>query len=75
MKQILKQSNSAVVTLQYRSQCIKQIQELQNCDKYQSCRILIKESLTMQITMDCRTTPVVNFRTKLGFRQYDPIMT
>ena len=25
--------------------------------------------------MDCRTTPAVNFRTKLGFRQHDPIMT
>ena len=25
--------------------------------------------------MDCRTTPAVNFRTKLGFSQHDPIMT
>ena len=25
--------------------------------------------------MDCRTTPAVNFRTRLGFRQHDPIMT
>ena len=25
--------------------------------------------------MDCRTTPTVNCRTKLGFRQHDPIMT
>ena len=25
--------------------------------------------------MDCRTTPAVNFRTKLGFRQHDPILT
>ena len=25
--------------------------------------------------MDCRTTPTVNFRTKLGFNQHDPIMT
>ena len=25
--------------------------------------------------MGCRTTPAVNFRTNLGFRQYDPIMT
>ena len=25
--------------------------------------------------MDCRTTPAVNFRTKLGFSQDDPIMT
>ena len=25
--------------------------------------------------MDCRTTPAVNFKTKLGFNQHDPIMT
>ena len=25
--------------------------------------------------MNCRTTPSVNFRTKLGFRQHDPIVT
>ena len=25
--------------------------------------------------MYCRTTPAVNFRTKLGFTQHDPIMT
>ena len=24
--------------------------------------------------MDCRTTPAVSFRTKLGFRQHDPII-
>ena len=28
----------------------------------------------MQMIMDCRATPAVNFRTKLGFRQHDPIM-
>ena len=25
--------------------------------------------------MDCRTSPAVNFKTKLGFSQYVPIMT
>ena len=25
--------------------------------------------------MHCRTTPAVNFKTKLRFRQHDPIMT
>ena len=25
--------------------------------------------------MNCRTTAAVNFRTKLGFRQHDPILT
>ena len=25
--------------------------------------------------MHCRTTPAVNFKTRLGFNQHDPIMT
>ena len=25
--------------------------------------------------MDCRTTPAVNFRTRLGFNHHDPMMT
>ena len=25
--------------------------------------------------MDCRTTPAVNFKTTIGFKQYNPIMT
>ena len=25
--------------------------------------------------MDCRITPAVNFKTRLGFKQYNPIMT
>ena len=29
----------------------------------------------MQIISDWRTIPAVNFRTKLGFRHHDPIMT
>ena len=29
----------------------------------------------MQIISYCRTTPAVNFRTKLGFRQHDHIKT
>ena len=28
----------------------------------------------MQIIMDCRTTPAVNFKIRLGFNQNDPIM-
>ena len=29
----------------------------------------------MQIIIDCRTTPVVDFKTRLGFSQHNPIMT
>ena len=71
IKDQLKDSNLAAITLKYR----KQRQELENCGKYQPCRIFLKESLAMHIIMDYRTTPAVNFRTKLGFRQHDLIMT
>ena len=74
IKDQLKHSNLAAVTLQYPQKYRKQRQELQNCGKYQPCRIFLKEILAMQIIMDCRTTPAVIFRTKLGFRQHDPIM-
>ena len=75
IKDQLIHSNLAAVTLQYPLKYRKQRQELQNCGNCQPCRIFLKESLAMQIIIDCRTTPEVNFRTRLGFHQYDPIMT
>ena len=75
IKDQLIHSNLAAVTLQYPLKYRKQRQELQNCGNCQPCRIFLKERLAMQIILDCRTTPAVNFRTRLGFHQYDPIMT
>ena len=75
IKDQLKHSYLAAVTLLYPLKYRIQRQELQNCGNYQPCRIFLKESLAMQIIRDCRTTPAVNFRTKLGFSQHDPIMT
>ena len=49
--------------------------ELQNCGKYQPCRKFLKEDFAIQIIMDCRTTPAVNFKTRLGFKLHDLIMT
>ena len=49
--------------------------ELQKCAKNQPCRRFLEEGFAIQIIMDCRTTPAVNFRTRLGFSQHDPIMT
>ena len=60
IKDQLKHSNLEAVTLQYPVKYKKQRQELQNCGKYQPCRIFLKETLAMQIIMDCRTTPAVN---------------
>ena len=47
---------------------------LQKSDKH-SCRIFLREDFAIQINMDCRATPAVKFRSRLGFKKYDPIMT
>ena len=75
IKDQLKHSNLAAATLQYSSELRKQKQELQDCGNYQPCRRSLEEDFAMQIIMDCRATPAVNFETKLGFNQHDPIMT
>ena len=49
--------------------------ELKNRSKNQPCRTFLKEGFAIQIITDCRTTPAVNFRTRSGFNQNDPIMT
>ena len=49
--------------------------ELHKCGKSQPCRRFLEEGFAIQIIMDCRTTPSVNFRTRLGFNQHDPIIT
>ena len=71
----LKHSNLAAVTNQYDLKLKKQRQELQNCGKYQPCRRFLEEGLAVQIIMDCRTTPAVEFQARFGFSQHDPIMT
>ena len=71
----LSHANLPAITLQYPPKLRKQRQELQNCGKSQSGRRFLKENFAKQIIMDCRTTSAVNFRTRLGFNQHDPIMT
>ena len=75
VKDKLKHSNLAAVTLQYPSKYRKQRQKLQSCGNYQPCRIFLKESLAIQIIMNCRTTPAVDFKARLGFNSHDPVMT
>ena len=71
----LENSNLPAIRLQYPPKLRKKRQELQNCGNYQPYRRFLKEDFAIQILMDCRTTHVVNFKTKLGFNQHDPIMT
>ena len=71
----LEHSNLAAVTLQYSPELRKQRQGLKDYCNYQPCRKFLEENFAIQIIVDCRTTPAVNFKTKLGFNQHDPIMT
>ena len=64
----------ANVTIKYPEYLRKQRYELQECVK-QPCRKCLREDFAFQIIMDCRTTSAVNFKTRLGFKQQDPIMT
>ena len=71
----LKHSNLPAVKNQYSSELKKQRQEIQGCGNHQPCRRFLEEDFAIQIIMDCRTTPAVRFKAKLGFNQQDPIMT
>ena len=67
--------NLPAITLKYSSELRKQRQVSENCGNYQPCRRFLEEDFAKQIIMDCRTTPAVNFKTRLGFSQHDPTMT
>ena len=54
---------------------LKKREDLKICNNCQSCRRFLKDIFAIQIIMDCRTIPAVNFKTKLGFNQHDPMMT
>ena len=60
------------ITRQYPLEFRKQRQELQNCGKYQSCRKFLREDFAIQITLDCRTTFAVDFKSVLGLNAYFP---
>ena len=69
----LEHSNLREITSKYPEYLRKQRYELQKCDK-QPCRRFLREDFEIQIIMDCRTTPAVKFKSRLGFNQHDPIM-
>ena len=43
--------------------------------KKQYNRVFIRKELAAKVIMDCRTTAVHKFTTRLGFKQYDVILT
>ena len=63
-----------MTTIKHISNHRKHRFELADEQKKQPNRIFInKESIT-KVIIDCRTTAVYKFRTRLGFKQYDVIL-
>ena len=67
-------SNFAAITAKYPKDLRKERQGLQEGNK-QPCRIFLREDFGIQVILDCRATPAVNIKRRLGFKQHDPTMT
>ena len=63
------------ITTKHNSNNRKRGYELVEEPKKQVNRIFIKEKLAIKLIMDCRTTSAHKFRTRLGFKQHDVILT
>ena len=48
--------------------------EIQECGKYQPCRIFIKNTLAIEITMSSVKTQAVILRDKFGVNQHDKVL-
>ena len=69
----LDHKNLREITIKYHSDHRKHRYELVEEPKKQCNRIFIDEKLAIKVIMHCRTTH--KFRTTLGFKQYDVILT
>ena len=67
-------SNLSMLTLKNAACFEKQRCELID-NKYQPCRRFIREDLAIQLIIDTRTLPSIDFKNKLGFYCQDPILT
>ena len=67
-------SNLSMITLKYGDCFRKQRSEL-TYSEYQPCRRFVREDLAIQLIMDTRTIPSIDFKNKLGINNQDPIMT
>ena len=63
------------ITTKYHQDHGKHRYELVDEPKKQSNKIFIKEKLAVEVIMDCRTTSAHAFRTRLGFKQHNVILT
>ena len=64
-----------VITVKYPLDHRNHRYELVDEPKKQPNRAFIRKELVTKIIMDCRTTAAHKFRTRLGFKQYDVILT
>ena len=64
-----------MTTIKYISNQRKHRFELVDEQKKQPNRIFINKELIIKVIIDCRTTAVHKFRTILGFKQCDIILT
>ena len=63
------------ITIEYHSDHRKYRYELVEEPKKQVIGIFIEEKLAIKAIMDCRATSTHKFRTRLGFKQYDVLLT
>ena len=61
--------------MKYNSNHRKYRYELVEEPKKEVDRNFIDKKLATKVIMDCRTTMAHKFRTRLGFKQYDVILT
>ena len=67
--------NLQEITIKYHSDHRKHRYDLAEEPKKQVNRISIDEKVAIKVTVDCRTISAHKFRTRLGFKQYDVILT
>ena len=67
-------ANIADRTQYYSSEFKKMRCEIQECGKYQPCRIFIKNTLAVEITMSSVKTQAAIFKSKFGFKQHDKVL-
>ena len=71
----LDHKNLQEITAKYNSNHRKHIYELVEQPKKQCNEIFIDENVAIKVIMDCRITSAHKFRARLGFKQYDVILT
>ena len=64
-----------MTTIKYISSHRKHRFEQADEQNKQPNRIFINKESIIKVTIDCRTMAVHTFRTRLGFKQYDVILT